>query len=193
VPHELPEIEQVVQDLRTAPDASSVRAETSLPNHVDDASLASAETPTAAGLATAVAATSDRSQASVPTSMPNFPAPRGFQSSFVAQPQWPRDADADSPGFSQPKPMPKRPKGRFLIGAMLFAICCSVGWAIWDSFVGVAAYGVMTGDTLRVAAPWDGQLKEIHVAEGESVEAGQLLATVVSPKSSGRSSEPKTS
>ena len=175
--HELPEIEQVVQDLRSAPDALSARAEPRFPGHVEEADLASAESPSVVAVATPV-----KPLASESTSVPDFPAPRGFQSSFVAQPQWPRDVDADSPGFSSPKPMPKRPKGRFLIGAMLFGICLSVGWAIWDSFVGVAAYGVMTGDTLRVAAPWDGQLKEIHVAEGQSVEAGQLLATVVSPE-----------
>lgn len=114
--------------------------------------------------------------------LPDIPAPRGFQSSFVARPQWPREADADAPGFSQPKPMPKRPKGRFLIGGLLAAICLTVAWAVWDSFLGVAAYGVVTGDTLRVAAPWDGQLAELHVTDGESIAQGQLLASIVSPE-----------
>ena len=178
--HELPGIEQVVKDLRSAPDASSAHVGTSLTDHVEEAGSVSAVASAPADAS--ATETTLKPQAPVQTGVPDFPAPRGFQSSFVAQPQWPRKADAESPGFSSPKPMPKRPKGRFLIGAMLFAICCSVGWAIWDSFVGVAAYGVMTGDTLRVAAPWDGQLKEIHVKEGQSVEAGQLLATVVSPE-----------
>lgn len=163
MPRELAEFEQVVQDLQQgqagSPEATAIPAAS-----------------TSAG-AVATAVSDNSTSATVPV---DYPGPRGFQSSFVAQPPWPREADASSPGFSPQKPMPKRPKGRFLIGGMLFAICLAVGWTVWDNFVGVAAYGVITGDTLRVTAPWDGQLERIHVTEGESVETGQLLATVVS-------------
>ena len=105
--HELPEIEQVVEDLRSAPDTSSARLQTSLPGHIEEAGSVSAGPAVAIPAVGTAAEASLKSQPTLQTDEPDLPAPRGFQSSFVAQPQWPRDADADSPGFSSPKPMPK--------------------------------------------------------------------------------------
>lgn len=49
---------------------------------------------------------------------------------------------------------------------------------VWDSFLGVTAYGTVTGDTLRVTAPWAGFVQELKVQEGQSVKKGQHLATL---------------
>ena len=49
---------------------------------------------------------------------------------------------------------------------------------VWDSFLGVAAYGTVTGDTLRVTAPWAGFVQKLEVEEGQTVRKGQLLATM---------------
>lgn len=106
--------------------------------------------------------------------------PRGFQTKATTRPQWPA-ADQQGPGLSSPKPLPKRPTGRFFIGAILLFICLTVGWLIWDTFIGVAAYGVVKGDTLNICVPFDGEIAHLHVKEGQSVSRGDLLLTLRSP------------
>lgn len=104
---------------------------------------------------------------------------RGFERRFEAQPTWP-PAGQSGPGYSQPKPLPRRPKGRFIIGLTLLTVCAIIASAVWDAFLGVSAYGLVELDTLEVCAPWEGALSEYHVIEGQRVSKGQLLASVES-------------
>jgi HlyD family secretion protein len=108
---------------------------------------------------------------------PAVPKPRGFQADFATQAPWP-PGGAAGPGLSPPKPMPKRPQGRFLVGAIFSTVVGTIVLMVWDSFLGVAAYGTVTGDTLRVTAPWAGFVQELKVEEGQSVKKGQHLATL---------------
>ena len=111
---------------------------------------------------------------------PQTAGPRGFQSSFSTEAPWPANGQ-QSAGYHQPKPMPKRPKGRFLVGSILATIVGLIFFAIWDAFLGVVAYGVVTGDTLRVCAPFDGVITQLVVEEGDYVQQGDVLAYVKSP------------
>lgn len=106
--------------------------------------------------------------------------PRGFQATFSNQAPWPPGGES-GPGLTPPKPLPKRPKGRFLVGAIFFSVVAAIAWAVWNSFIGVVAYGVVTGDTLPVRAPWDGIVTELLVEDGQSVSRGQALAVLSSP------------
>ena len=54
--------------------------------------------------------------------------------------------------------MPKRPQGRFLVGAIFSTVVGTILLMVWNSFLGVAAYGTVTGDQV--------------------VDKGQLLATM---------------
>lgn len=103
--------------------------------------------------------------------------PRGFQIKATTRPQWPA-ADQQGAGLAPPKPLPKRPTGRFFIGAILLVICLTVGWLVWDAFLGVAAYGIIKGDTLNVCAPFDGEVAALHVWEGQPVIRGDLLLSL---------------
>ncbi len=108
---------------------------------------------------------------------PATPKPRGFQADFATQAPWPPGGEA-GPGLSPPKPMPKRPQGRFLVGAIFSTVVGTILMMVWNSFLGVAAYGTVTGDTLRVTTPWAGVVLDIAVEEGQAVKKGQLLATM---------------
>ena len=107
--------------------------------------------------------------------------PRGFQATFSSQAPWPPGGES-GPGLSPPKPLPKRPKGRFLVGTIFFTLVAAIFGAVWNSFIGVVAYGVVTGETLPVRAPWNGIVSEVLVEDGESVTAGQALAVLTSPE-----------
>lgn len=127
-----------------------------------------------AAVATAQAAVATEPAAAAATTPSAAPRHRGFQADFAAQAPWPPGGKA-GPGLSLPKPMPKRPQGRILVGAIFATVVGAILWMVWDSFIGVAAYGVVTGDTLRVTAPWDGVVQEVLVEEGQAVQKGQLL------------------
>ena len=51
---------------------------------------------------------------------------------------------------------------------------------VWDSWLGAQAYGVIAGDTHSIRAPWNAELREVHVVEGARVSEGQRLAVLVS-------------
>jgi multidrug resistance efflux pump len=131
------------------------------------------QTGSAVDIALETAHATDSSFMVMPVS--TAPKPRGFQADFTTQAPWP-PGGAAGPGLSPPKPMPKRPQGRFLVGAIFASVVGTILWMLWDSFVGVAAYGVVTGDTIRVTAPWEGFVRQVVVQEGQAVQKGQLLA-----------------
>ena len=159
---ELPNIADVVSDLRETASAG---------DPTGSASSASSIEVVDESAAVALAA--------APTSAPteSVPKPRGFQANFATQAPWP-PGGAAGPGLSPPKPMPKRPQGRFLVGAIFSTVVGTILLMVWNSFLGVAAYGTVTGDTLRVTAPWAGFVQNLAVEEGQVVDKGQLLATM---------------
>jgi len=75
-------------------------------------------------------------------------------------------------------PLPKRPRGRLLVGTVLVCVCCCGFFGFWNTLFRYEAYGSITGRIIEVSSPWDGVLKSIHVREGQPVRQGQLLATV---------------
>ncbi|MGZ0172856.1 MAG: hypothetical protein ACKVHE_25250 [Planctomycetales bacterium] len=129
---ELPNIDEVVSDLRetaSTGDPTGAASSASTIEAVDEfAAVALAAAPTSA-----------------PTE--SVPKPRGFQANFATQAPWP-PGGAAGPGLSPPKPMPKRPQGRFLVGAIFSTVVGTILLMVWNSFLGVAAYGTVTGDTL---------------------------------------------
>lgn len=92
-----------------------------------------------------------------------------------------RGATAQTPA-TRPTPMPKRPKGRLLVGVFLLLICGTGAATIWNSVFRYQAYGAVTGRVVELCAPWGGVLQTVHVREGDVVLQGQLLATVVNPE-----------
>ena len=83
-----------------------------------------------------------------------------------------------SPPTSGPAPLPRRPKGRMLVGSCLLALTMLVVYMVWDTFFRYQAYGVITGRLIQVSAPWRGIVDGFHIREGELVQQGQLLVTI---------------
>ena len=77
-------------------------------------------------------------------------------------------------------PLPKRPKGRLLIGSALCACLVISGYQIWQTFFRHQAHGTICGRVISVNPPWNGVLTALHVQEGDQIRQGQLLATVTS-------------
>ncbi|MDA1053096.1 MAG: HlyD family efflux transporter periplasmic adaptor subunit [Planctomycetota bacterium] len=92
-----------------------------------------------------------------------------------------RASSAQAP-VTRPTPMPKRPKGRLLIGTFLALVVGFGALTVWNSLFRYQAYGGVTGRVVELSAPWGGVLQTIHVREGEAVRQDQLLATVVNPE-----------
>lgn len=92
-----------------------------------------------------------------------------------------RATSAKAPA-TRPTPMPKRPKGRLLVGTFLAVVVGFGAMTVWNSLFRYQAYGGVTGRVVELSAPWGGVLQTIHVREGEAVRQDQLLATVVNPE-----------
>jgi multidrug resistance efflux pump len=159
VSSELPNIDEVVSDLRETASAGESAIGVAVANAESSKSDVALETESSVLVA------------------PAAPKPRGFQADFATQAPWPPGGGA-GPGLSPPKPMPKRPQGRFLVGAIFSTVVGTILMMVWNAYLGVAAYGTVTGDTLRVTTPWAGFVQTLAVEEGQAVEKGQLLATV---------------
>lgn len=156
---ELPNIDDVVSDLRESATADQPFKRVATTSVGNSESGVAVETQPSTNAAHAV------------------PKPRGFQAEFATQAPWPPGGEC-GPGLSPPKPMPKRPQGRFIVGAIFSTVVGTIALMVWNSFLGVAAYGTVTGDTLRVTSPWAGFVHELTVQEGQAVKQGQLLATM---------------
>jgi len=88
-----------------------------------------------------------------------------------------------SPSPSQshrPTPVPKRPKGRLAVSLVLLSFVSFVGYHLWQGWFRFSAYGSVVGRAVSVHPPWDGQLRYLHVREGETVRQGQVLFTIES-------------
>lgn len=105
------------------------------------------------------------------------PAARGDTGQVRAN----RTTSAQTPA-TRPTPMPKRPKGRLLVGSFLALVVGFGAMTVWNSLFRYQAYGGVTGRVVELSAPWGGVLQTIHVREGEPVRQDQLLATVVNPE-----------
>ncbi|MFL5240775.1 MAG: HlyD family secretion protein [Gemmataceae bacterium] len=82
------------------------------------------------------------------------------------------------PAIVRPTPLPKRPKGRWFVGLLMFAAAAAVSHQVWTSFFRYQAYGTVTGRVLHLSPPWDGVVHYLHVKDGQRVHQGDLLVTV---------------
>ncbi len=113
----------------------------------------------------------------LPTPTNDTEAPNGFPRRVVS----PHNHVARGPA-----PLPKRPKGRFLFGILLVAVCGFVGYQVWDTFFRYHAHGIVEGRVLQLAPPHDCFVRYVHVREGETVRQGQVLFTLECPELSQR-------
>ena len=107
--------------------------------------------------------------------------PLGYQRRSAEQAPWPPEGKS-GPGWQSPKPLPKRPTGRFFVGGLLACISGAMIWHVWNTFFSVVAYGLVTGDTLTISAPWEATIADVHFREGESIAQGDILITLASTK-----------
>jgi multidrug resistance efflux pump len=92
---------------------------------------------------------------------------------------FPRYAPTAPPSpLARPTPLPKRPKGRWLVAVLLLAACGTAAYQVWHSFFRFQAYGTVTGRVVQLSPPWDGVVRYLHVQEGQRVQQGDLLVTV---------------
>ncbi|MCI0456753.1 MAG: biotin/lipoyl-binding protein [Gemmataceae bacterium] len=77
-----------------------------------------------------------------------------------------------------PTPLPKRPKGRWFVAALLIVSCGLAGYNVWQAYFRYSAYGTVSGRTLQVAPACDGTVQTLHVRSGDRVRQGQLLLTL---------------
>jgi HlyD family secretion protein len=78
----------------------------------------------------------------------------------------------------RPTPLPKRPKGRLFVGGILIAVFGTAGYAVWNSLLRYDAYGTITGRVIHVSALHGGNVRGIHVREGDYLPQGRLLMTL---------------
>ena len=89
-----------------------------------------------------------------------------------------REASSGRAPPVRPTPLPKRPKGRLFVGAILVLTCVVAGYQGINAFLRYSAYGIVTGRVIEISAPFDGAVRYIHVEEGETVKQEQLLLTL---------------
>lgn len=107
-----------------------------------------------------------------------FSATRSDQGTASTQQTQPTNSSAESVSAATPTPAKTRPRGRFLIAALMLAACASGLFTVWDNLLRYKAYGVVTGKIVNVSAPIDGVLQYVHVREGDHVRMDSRLATV---------------
>lgn len=78
----------------------------------------------------------------------------------------------------RPTPLPKRPKGRWFVGVILFGMLAFAIHQVWTAYFRFEAYGTVVGKTVQLSPPWEGSLHLLHVREGEVVRQGQVLLTL---------------
>ena len=80
--------------------------------------------------------------------------------------------------MAEPTPLPKRPKGRFLVGTILMLLVSVFIYTIWQAFFAVLAHGVVEGRKLRITPMQTGFIRTIHIRDGSFVEQGDPLFTL---------------
>lgn len=83
-------------------------------------------------------------------------------------------------GFTQsaPTPLPKRPKGRFLVAAFLLSLLMGFMYTIWNAFFSVVAYGTIEGRKLEMTPLQTSVIRTIYVRDGQYVQQGDPLFTL---------------
>jgi len=75
-------------------------------------------------------------------------------------------------------PMPNRSKGRgFLLFLFLTLFGCAAYFA-FSNFLRVESFGIVDGQMISVAAPWEGTVERWLVSEGDEVKQGQILVEI---------------
>ena len=75
-------------------------------------------------------------------------------------------------------PMPNRPKGRGFLLFLFFSMFAGAGYLAVSNFLRVESYGIVDGDLISVAAPWEGTVGRWMVREGDDVKQGQILVEI---------------
>ncbi|MFK7732138.1 MAG: HlyD family type I secretion periplasmic adaptor subunit [Pseudomonadales bacterium] len=100
----------------------------------------------------------------------------------VLLPRRKRDASYDfMPGALEIQERPPSPAGRTLMWLLLLLFTICLAWAFWgevDIVVTAPGRVIPSGHVKTVQAPEAGSVLSIHVVEGESVVAGQLLVSL---------------
>jgi multidrug resistance efflux pump len=82
------------------------------------------------------------------------------------------------PAHSKPAPPPRRNKGRLTVALLTVLFIGAVSYGVWDAFFRFRAVGIVEARLVHLSPSADGTIVSMHGAEGEQVEAGQLLAIV---------------
>ena len=90
----------------------------------------------------------------------------------------PRTSRRKSTTSQRPSPLPKRPKGRLFVGAVVLGVLLYGTYVVWNVFFRYAAYGTVEGRIIRVSAPWRGVVDSLQVREGDHIHQGQVVATL---------------
>lgn len=78
----------------------------------------------------------------------------------------------------RPAPLPKRPKGQWLIGLLIVGLTVAFCLSVWNGFFRYEVYGVVSGRVVESSSALDGALEFLHVREGDRVRQGDPLFTV---------------
>ncbi len=75
-------------------------------------------------------------------------------------------------------PVKKRAKGSGFFAFLFLAFFATAGYFLWSSFLQYQSYGVIDGRLISVAAPWDGNIVNWQVRDGDLVQQGDIVATL---------------
>ena len=75
-------------------------------------------------------------------------------------------------------PAKKRAKGSGFFAFLFLACFATAGYFLWTSFLQYQSYGVIDGRLISVAAPWDGNIVNWQVRDGDLVQQGEVVATL---------------
>ncbi len=101
----------------------------------------------------------------------------GFQKTLRTDAGRRTTPEAERP-TAPPTPLPKRPKGRLFVGAILLAVCGAAAFGVWNAFFRYQAYGVVDGRSIEIVAPWSGTIQQLQAFEGKPVRRGEVLLTL---------------
>ncbi len=80
-----------------------------------------------------------------------------------------------APQIMRPTPVPKPPKGKWLVSVLLIAFCSFCIFQSWTNFFRYRCHGTVAGRSIQVSPPCDGVVQFLNVREGDLVRQGQLL------------------
>ncbi len=82
------------------------------------------------------------------------------------------------PTTSPAAPLKKRPKGRWFVTLVIGSLLAFVALNLWNELVRFQAYGELQGVVVHLSPTVSGRVNSTAVEEGDSVQAGQLLAVI---------------